>query len=148
MGKFFARWLAFIFPLFLHTPSEASGKWSYMGETESEAEKDIYYYDNESVVKNGDNFTVWIKVDRSKNRINRRGSYSIDRYIFHCFNRKFTLVNAIDYRSDGRIINNISIPTDMRETEIVVPESIGQMMYNGICGTYESLVKKGAIKRY
>jgi hypothetical protein len=110
-----------------------------------------YFYDSESVSTSGDIVKVWDKKiysERSKlNRIKRRiqkklnvigyenlaltlGLLKID-----CSKKRYQILEAIDYASDGSVLNSRIFPENSAKWYSIPPDSIGERLFEEVCET-------------
>jgi tetratricopeptide (TPR) repeat protein len=83
-----------------------------------------YYIDAQTLNVSPDNFSVWVKVLNIKSQNYSRQNYQID-----CSGRKIKSVSATNYDSHG----NLTYRSAAQDWQSVVPETIGEVLYNGMC---------------
>lgn len=76
-----------------------AANWVYLAESTSNA---VYYYDSETIRRSGNQVTVWVKGDHSRDKtVKMRESKA--RYRYDCAERTSTLLQLVDYYPDGKI---------------------------------------------
>lgn len=111
--------------LSFYVPSFASS-WYYIGHEKYNNRQ--YFIDNASVVKNFDgSTTVWARINFPN------GNYQLQR-INVTKDRRHALLSAIEYDTDGNIINRYTVPSYMVKYFDVIPGSMGEALYEAIYG--------------
>lgn len=83
-----------------------------------------YYVDAQTLNFGSDNVSLWAKILN----INTQG-YSQQNYQFDCSGRKIKSAAATNYNSVG----NVVYTSPAQDWQSIVPDSIGEVLYNGMC---------------
>jgi len=110
-----------------------------------------YFYDSESIVVSGNIVKVWVKQiysERNKQyyiklriqkKLNVKGyknlDYTLDLFKIDCLEKKFQILETIDYASDGSILESVDIPEFLSEWSSITPDSVGEGLFKKVCGT-------------
>ena len=91
-----------------------------------------YEMDTESIRRNGDIATVWIKADLSKVRSTRARSKT-QLWKYNCRNSTNFIASSVTYGADGGVISsNVEQEYDFKY-EPTVPDTIGDFISNIVC---------------
>ena len=89
-----------------------------------------YYYDADSIRRDGSTVLVWTHDDASKD-YSEKYSISKRRLKFDCYNESWDLVSWVEYDRSGNVKNsNSSGGTGM---EAIVPGSVGEVLFKIFC---------------
>jgi hypothetical protein len=83
-----------------------------------------YYIDAQTLNFSPDNVSVWVKILNTSTQ-----NYSQQNYEIDCSGRKIKSVSATNYDAHG----NLKYRSAAQDWQSVVPESIGEVLYNGMC---------------
>ncbi len=83
-----------------------------------------YFVDAQTMNFGVDNISLWVKILNT----NTQG-YSQQNYQIDCAGRKIKSASATNYNSLG----NVVFTTPAQDWQSIVPDSIGEMLYNGMC---------------
>lgn len=96
----------------------------------------------------GDSGTAVVWMDRESKRANSEGAIeawsrttamkgtkakSKTLWQYDCHNRTITLMSSINYRPDGSIRTSVDIPDFAQESQHIVPDSRGEMLWKFVC---------------
>jgi tetratricopeptide (TPR) repeat protein len=74
--------------------------------------------------RQGNTVSLWVKIMNTKNN-----TYSQQEYQLDCSGRKIKSISVTSYNSVGNVMHT----SPGQEWETVVPESMGEVLYNGVC---------------
>lgn len=102
--------------------------WVYVTESDNNA---VWYYDSDTIKSSGNQVTVWIKVDHSRDK---RVKYreALTRYRYDCAERTSILLQATDYYPDGKI-ETFTWETYEQKERAVTPDSVMEDMLEAVC---------------
>lgn len=83
-----------------------------------------YYVDAQTLNFSPENVSVWVKILNTRTQ-----NYSQQNYQIDCSGRKIKSVSATNYDSVG----NVTYKSPTQDWQSVVPESIGEVLHNGMC---------------
>ena len=99
--------------------------------TATNSDKAYFFFDSDTVVKQGDAVTIWIKYVRDQSFPDSDGSYaSAMREVYTCSKRTFQILTTAIYDKTGNFIktySNSGQPSD------VIPGSVADGMLKAIC---------------
>ena len=90
-----------------------------------------FYYDAHTIVRSGNQVTVWEKWDHSKDKALKEREIKLRRR-YDCAERTVTLLHGIAYYPDG---TNKSSAYETYEQEVtpIAPASLGEVMLEAVC---------------
>lgn len=90
----------------------------------------FYYFDTESIRKNGNIIYVWTFEDAQKNK---KVSYRSvrDRWRIDCDNETMGIAATASYRGDGSVYDSFNFPYP--EMNPAIPESVGYSLLEAVC---------------
>jgi hypothetical protein len=110
-----------------------------------------HFYDSESIVVSGNIVKVWVKQiysERNKQyyiklRIQKKLKvkgyknldHTLDLFKIDCFEKKFQILETIDYASDGSILESVDIPEFLSEWSSITLDSVGEGLFKKVCET-------------
>jgi hypothetical protein len=90
-----------------------------------------FYYDADTIVRSGNQVTVWEKFDHSRDKTMKERERK-RRHRYDCAQRTITLLNSITYYPDGKI-NSFTWNTYEQETKPIVPDTVGEAKFEAVC---------------
>jgi hypothetical protein len=90
-----------------------------------------YYYDADTLQRSGDQVTVWLRLDHSRDKTKKQRE-SKDWYRYNCVKRTFTLLYTVNYYPDGKSVS-FSYDTYEQRVNPVVPGSLAEDLLEVIC---------------
>ena len=122
--------LNFVLTLFFlivitQTSTAQNNRWEYIG---TNASGIVFYIDKTSIERSGREVSLWEKSVFSD------GSYQINLSRWKCSERTNTLIISNIYTPQGRLIDR----KDGKNWNSIIPESIGEMIYETVCSTNTS----------
>ena len=90
----------------------------------------IYYYDIESIKRNGDRLTVWVMVDESKNKSVTYRTARL-KWMVDCSDETLGLMLFAYYRANGTLFRTQS--TNYPDMTPVIPGSVGASLFKSVC---------------
>jgi hypothetical protein len=92
----------------------------------------VTYYDADTIIRSGNQVTVWEKHDHSRNKSNKARETKI-RIRYDCKERTLFFITASDYYPDGKI-ESFTYDSDEQAATAAVPDSRGEAMLEAVCG--------------
>lgn len=90
----------------------------------------VWYYDAETIRRNSNNtVVVWVELDHSKDKAVSYRTSKV-RFKFDCAAETKGVLAAYQYRADGSISDQTTLPTD---TGPVVPGTFGHTLFKKMC---------------
>lgn len=89
-----------------------------------------YFYDTESIRRSGDEVTVWVTVDESKNKSVSYRTAKL-KWRIDCTEETIGLISYVYYKSNGTLFDSES--TKYPSMEPVVPGSTGESLFRKVC---------------
>ena len=112
------------------TTSASARVWVPLAATATDGTE--YEMDTESIRRNGDIATVWIKADLSKVRTTRARSQT-QLWKYNCRNNSNFIASSVTYSADGNVISsNVQQEYDFKY-EPTVPDTIGEFISTIVC---------------
>ena len=102
--------------------------WVYVGARSSGTD---FYYDADTIVRSGNQVTVWEKWDHSRDKTYKEREQRV-RYRYDCAERTSTLLHAIIYYPDGTS-RAVTFATYEQETEPLAPGTVGEAVLEAVC---------------
>lgn len=113
-----------------------AAEWRFMTASKESA----WFIDSSSLVSVASSRTAWTKIVVYKDAVGIMGKrMSMLKYAAHCKTRQLQILSLTDYAMDGSVKVSIRKPAESRE---VIPESMGETVYNSMCGSISGLSKK------
>lgn len=90
----------------------------------------LYFYDKDTIKRTGNFLTVWVFIDRSKDKTetarSERQKYRID-----CSQEEVGLMAYYEYDPQGNVLksNQVNYPSMVNPA----PQSIGEALWQGVC---------------
>jgi hypothetical protein len=93
--------------------------------------KTVFFFDLDTVVKNGDQVTIWTKYVNDTNSPDSDGSYSTAQKVtYFCRNRTAQALSTSIYDQYGQFMRSNDIPSPITD---IVPGSIGESIWKIVC---------------
>jgi hypothetical protein len=106
-----------------------AANWQIFAATNSD--KAYFFFDSDTVVKQGDAVTVWIKYVKDQSFPDSDGSYATAmREIFTCSKRTTQVLTSVIYDKTGNFIKTYTNPGKPEE---IIPDSVSEGMLKAIC---------------
>ena len=128
------RLLAIVTFSLLTTPAYAAANWVYV----TSSVKDAHYYLDASSVRDqrsglgGNVRLAWFKIDHSEDAsVPQRESKIL--YHFKCSRSEMTMVQYVDYKPDGTVLDSGSMST-YSGFRVAVPDTVGYSLLSTVCG--------------
>jgi hypothetical protein len=102
--------------------------WVYVGARSSGTD---FYYDADTIVRSGNEVTVWEKWDHSRDKTYKEREQRV-RYQYDCAERTSTILLAIIYYPDGTS-RSVMFATHEQETTHVAPGTAGEGKLEAVC---------------
>ena len=109
------------------TPAFAAN-WIFIGES---ANKSVAYYDIDTIQRSGNQLTVWVKTDFSRNKSVKYRETKIRR-IYDCSERTINSLSSITYYPDGKS-DSYTWETFEQKAEPIAPDTMGEAVLEAVC---------------
>lgn len=105
-----------------------AANWVYVTESDS---KSVFYYDSDTIQRAGNQVTVWIKIDNSRDRsVKQRGS--TDRVRYDCGDRTSIILQRTSYYPDGKN-ETFDWSTYKRKEDPIIPDTLNEDIFEAVC---------------
>ncbi len=105
-----------------------AANWVYVATNTNKAD---WYYDSDTIRRFGNQITVWVKIDHSRNKTVKYRE-TLVRYRYDCADRTSTALQLTDYYPDGK--NETFIwETYEQEEQAVAPETVIEGVLEAVC---------------
>jgi hypothetical protein len=102
--------------------------WVYVTESSSNAD---WYYDSDTIRRSGNQITVWVKVDHSRDKTVKY-RMALNRYRCDCAERTTSLLEWTDYYPDGKT-DTVTVETYRQKEVAARPGSVMEDMLEAVC---------------
>jgi hypothetical protein len=128
LKSFTLRLTLFLLLISLFEVASAS-TWHYLNGAYNSSQ--VYYFDNDSIIKKAGTVTVWLKYVKEPNTPDSDGSYSTaQRILVSCGNKTYQLLTQSIYNQSKEFIKSYSKPGPVEEP---APDSIGEIIVKEVC---------------
>lgn len=104
----------------------------------------VWFLDTSSLISVSGSRIGWVKVVQREGSLGLNGTKtSMNKYAAHCKTRQLQVLSWTDYQANGKVINSASKPTESSE---VVPESIGETLFDAMCNQQSPARKRSVVK--
>ncbi len=109
------------------TPAYAAN-WVYVTTDVNDTD---FYYDADTIVRSGNQVTVWEKFDHSRDKTVKERERK-RRYRYDCAQRTSALLDSIIYYPDGKS-SSFTWNAYEQETKPIVPDTVGDVTFKAVC---------------
>ena len=91
----------------------------------------VFYYDSDTIRRSGNQVTVWINTDYSRDK-NVRARQIKERIRYDCAERTHTLLQGTNYYPDGKI-ETFTFNKYEQEERAITPDSLNDAIIEAVC---------------
>jgi hypothetical protein len=114
--------------LVIAAPPAFAANWVYL--TTNVSDTDLYY-DADTIVRSGNQVTVWEKWDHSRDKTVKERERK-RRYRYDCAQRTMTLLHSIIYYPDGKS-TSFTWETYEQTADPIAPDTVGEAVLEAVC---------------
>ncbi|NYG33606.1 surface-adhesin E family protein [Sphaerotilus montanus] len=110
-----------------------AGAATWYGFNKIYTDKNMYYFDRDTVMKTSISTTLWVKVVTDTTQEQNDGIYSVAlKYFYNCSARTLQVMVSANYDKTGKFLKSFNEPGRAQD---IIPDSIGEGIMRVVCAS-------------